>query len=233
MSDIAFVLDASALSRKFYDDIGKSNLEKIFSRSDDSFFVPEIGIIETISALLSSVNSQAISLDEYGAAKSALYNMIENNEIYVISPENGFYWNECISILEEYKLEPEKSFNGADSIYINSSRKVAETLAPEGIRVIFVTSDNKLYNACKEEDSFDTFHFWTCNFGCGHANVIPVKGAKDTPAKQVKCNNCNSMFEVKPEKISPNTCQECGSHCHECNINICPSTYEIDIDVWG
>ena len=95
MSDIAFVLDASALSRKFYDDIGKSNLEKIFSRSDDSFFVPEIGIIETISALLSSVNSQAISLDEYGAAKSALYNMIENNEIYVISPENGFYWYVC------------------------------------------------------------------------------------------------------------------------------------------
>ena len=66
--EIAFLLDANALARKFYDEIGKNNLQKIFSYPKASFFIPRIGIIETLSALLAAQNQNLISSFEYNAA---------------------------------------------------------------------------------------------------------------------------------------------------------------------
>lgn len=230
MSEIAFVLDASALARKFYDDLGKTNLDKIFTQLDASFFIPEIGIIETVSALLAACNGGQISLEEYKAAVSVLYKMIEGEDIHVLSPPNN-YVKDCISILEQYKRIPGKSFNGVDAIYISLSRSIADNLAPDGISVIFVTSDTKLYNACQEETSFKTFHFWTCNLGCGHTNFIPQKGAKNKAAKYVKCHECKSDVIVTPQVPTPNRCPICGQSCSDCNLKACPSTYEVNLEV--
>jgi len=232
MSEIAFLLDASALARIFYDDIGKTNLGNILNYPDSILYTPEIGIIETVSALLAACNSKDISLKEYTLAVSALYNMIEKEELNVLSLTDD-YVQDCISILEQYKTKPEKGFNGMDAIYILLSRMIAHTVSGSNVTVVFVTSDTKLYNACQEELSFKTFHFWTCDLGCGHIEHIPKKFDKEKAARYVKCDNCGSQVLVEKAHKSLNRCPTCGKFCPDCTIGVCPSTYSIDFRRWS
>jgi len=232
MSEIAFLLDASALARIFYDDIGKTSLENILNYPDSTLYTPEIGIIETISALLAACNSEDISLKEYTLAVSTIYNMVEKRELNVLSLTDD-YVQDCISILEQYKTKPEKGFNGVDAIYIFLSRMIAHTVSGANVTVVFVTSDVRLYNACQEETSFKTFHFWTCDLGCGHIEHIPKKFAKEKPARYAKCNNCGSQVLVEEAHESPNRCPTCGQLCPDCSIDVCPSAYSIDFRRWS
>lgn len=232
MSEIAIVLDASALARIFYDDIGKNNLEKILAHPTSTLFTPEIGIIETVSALLAACNDNMVSQQEYQLAVSALYNMIEDGDLKVLSPAQDYIKN-CIAILEKYKRQPGKAFDGVDSVYILTSRLIADALPQNDVTVVFVTSDNNLYNACIEEDSFEAFHFWTCNLGCGHNEFIPKKYAKDKPAKYETCANCGSQVLIEQAKASTNRCPTCGKHCPICSYDVCPSTYTIDLEKWS
>jgi predicted nucleic acid-binding protein len=232
MSEIAFLLDASALARIFYDDIGKTNLENILNYPGSILYTPEIGIIETISALLAACNSEDISIEEYTLAVSTLYNMVDKGELNVLSLTDD-YVQDCISILEQYKTKPDKGFNGMDAIYILVSRMIAHTVAGANVTVVFVTSDTKLYNACQEEPSFKTFHFWTCDLGCGHIEHIPKKFAKKKPARYAKCNNCGSQVRIEEDHESSNRCPICGKLCPDCSIDVCPSTYSIDFRRWS
>lgn len=229
MSEIVFILDASALSRRFYDDIGKRNLDTIFDSPNAAFFTPEIGIIETVSALLAAANAGDISLNEYRAAKSALFNLVNNGDLNVVPVDD--YVSECVSILETYKTIPGKGFNGTDSLYVYLSKTIADELASSSYdkEVVFVTSDRHLFNACKEEASFHTINFWTCDLGCGHEEFIPKKGAKDRLPKHRQCPSCDSQVVVSDAVDSPNTCLTCGGHCPECRHNRCPSTYVLDL----
>jgi DNA-directed RNA polymerase subunit RPC12/RpoP len=232
MSEIAFVLDANALARIFYDDIGKNNLEKILTHPDSKLFTPEIGIIETVSALLAACNDKMVSQQEYRLAISALYNMIEDGDLTVLSPAQD-YIKDCIAILEQYKIQPGKAFNGVDSMYILTSRLIADAFPQNDCTVVFVTSDNYLYNACSEEDSFETFHLWTCDLGCGHTEFIPKKYEKDRPAKYKKCANCGSKVLIEQAKESSNRCPKCGKRCAVCIYNACLSTYKINFEKWS
>jgi hypothetical protein len=41
MSRLCFVLDANAMARRFFDDIGKRNIDAIFNRTNSTYIVPE------------------------------------------------------------------------------------------------------------------------------------------------------------------------------------------------
>jgi len=224
MNEIVFILDACALSRRLFNDIGSKNLNEIFNIKNATIYIPEIAVIETISALLSAYNSSHINYNDYLSAKSVLFNMIRNNIIYIISLPVE-YVKKSILILEEYKIFPGKSFNGIDSIYILTCRTIVKTLEGTNKKVIFVTSDNKLYNASKDETSYKSFHFWTCDLGCKHIEFIPDKGKKDKPEKVIKCNNCNNNIILEKKFTTNNTCTVCNNHCIECNLLNCISTY--------
>ncbi len=225
--EIAFLLDANALARKFYDDIGKNNIQKIFNHPNASFLIPRIGIIETISALLAAQNARQISPSEYNDAKSAISRMIDDGDLIVIESIDDLS-DKCIEILEEYKVQEGKSFDGVDSIYIATGREIAESFVNEEISLIFVTSDNPLYRAAKDETTFDTFHFWSCDYGCGHIVVIPKREHKDVEEQTKECPSCGTQIVVKEKFLTKNTCSICRSHCEDCTITKCPSTYTVD-----
>jgi len=227
MNEFVFVLDASALSRRFYDDVGKNNLDKIFNYPNSSYYIPDIGIIETCSALLALENQGLIRHSEYQAAMSAIYTMIDAEELNVIRFTDDFA-REAVEILEKYKIQEHKSFNGMDSIYIIVSRRIAEILNGQEVKIVFVTSDTRLYNAAKDENLFDAFHFWTCDLGCGCGTFIPAKSDHDRAPEVKKCEVCGNMLEVRVAKISRNTCNSCNRHCAKCKLEICPSTFSLN-----
>lgn len=224
MDNIVFILDACALARKFYNDIGKINLDTVFGIEEAVFIIPEIGIIETISALLAACNEKKITYNEYKLAVSSLFKMINDKQINVIKLKSD-YVKDSIAILEKYKVQEGKSFNGIDSIYILLCNEIANQLNDFNRKVIFVTSDNKLYNASLDETNYNTFHFWTCDLGCGHTQLIPKKGMIDTPEKVINCSVCQNKIVVKEEKKSSNTCPICGAHCINCDYTSCVSTF--------
>lgn len=151
--------------------------------------------------------------------------MIEEEELIVISDDLS---QECVEVLEEYKTQEGKSFNGVDVFYIVAGREMSRTLDSKNIRLIFITSDRKLYNAARAEVGFDTFHFWSCDYGCNHVVKIPDKEDKDAEKQTVKCPNCDNQVVVKEQYISSNTCSECSKHCEYCTIEECSSTYTVD-----
>ena len=224
MSRLCFVLDANAMARRFFDDIGKRNIDAIFNRTNSTYIVPDICIVETCSALLASYNEGIITDIDYQSAKSALFNMIDKGEINVVTIYD--YTKDSISLLEKYKSQPSKGFNGVDAIYILCSKKIADNLANTVAKVIFVTSDNKLYNAAKDESSFESFHFWTCDLGgCTCAPFIPKKNDSDRNAEYKTCDSCGNNIMIKTSYTSPNSCPHCKKHCSDCQYYSCPSSY--------
>ncbi|GAX62364.1 oxygen-sensitive ribonucleoside-triphosphate reductase [Candidatus Scalindua japonica] len=106
---------------------------------------------------------------------------------------------------------------------------IANELIGTDTKIFLITSDQKLYNAAKDESLFETFHFWTCNLGCGHQNHIPAKGAKDRQRENFECKKCGTNTLIRSEFISTNTCPICGNHCSECNYENCVSTYILNL----
>jgi DNA-directed RNA polymerase subunit RPC12/RpoP len=72
-----------------------------------------------------------------------------------------------------------------------------------------------------------------CDLGCGHAEFIPNKNAKDKPAEYATCNSCGSQILVEESRLSPNTCPVCGKHCPDCKYDACPSTYSLKYEKWS
>jgi hypothetical protein len=153
--------------------------------------------------------------------------MIADGKLIVIQPIDDLS-NICVEVLEEYKVQEGKSFNGVDSIYIATGRGIAGDFTDEGMSFIFITSDNNLYRAAKDEDTFHAFHFWSCNYGCGHVVGIPDRKGKDREEQTKRCPECSNQVVVREGHITRNTCPECGNHCGYCTIEECPSTYTVD-----
>jgi len=206
---IYFVLDACALARIYFPDIGTRNLLQIYDYPGSKIFVPHIAYSETISVLISALNQRLIDDNQYRLTKAGLSSDLLSGKILSVEITD-VHISASERLLEKHKRQPGKmKLGGADTLYLALALQLASSLQRFGGRVILVTSDNALYNAALDESDIEAFHFWTCDLGCRCGTVwIPIKGSP------------------QPPKLS-NTCSSCGATCESCGVERCPSGYQV------
>jgi len=206
---IYFVLDACALARIYFPDIGTRNLLQIYDYPGSKIFVPHIAYSETISVLISALNQRLIDDNQYRLTKAGLSSDLLSGKILSVEITD-VHISASERLLEKHKRQPGKmKLGGADTLYLALALQLASSLQRFGGRVILVTSDNALYNAALDESDIEAFHFWTCDLGCRCGTVwIPIKGS------------------LQPPKLS-NTCSSCGATCESCGVERCPSGYQV------
>ncbi len=203
---ILFVLDACAVARVYFRDIGTRNMRQIYAYPQSQMIVPSVALCEILSTLISAYNNRVLDGTQYRASRAAFEGDLKRGKIrsFNVVPAVIELARELIC---KHKVQSGKmGLGGADSIYLALALHLARIVKSHGWRVILVTSDGALYNSAMDEPELETFHFWTCDMGCNcGVEVIPIKG--------------------KP--ISPNTCPNCGKACPECRYDLCPSRYKV------
>ena len=206
---IYFVLDACALARIYFPDIGTRNLLQIYDYPDSKILIPHIAYSETISALISTLNQHLIDDNQYRLAKATLSSDLLSRKISPVGITDN-HVSASGWLLEKHKPQPGRMrLGGADALYLALALKLGSSLQRFGGRVVLVTSDGALYNSALEEPDIEVFHFWTCDLGCQCGTVwIPTKGSPQPPTPS-------------------NTCLTCGSTCDPCSVERCPSRYQV------
>jgi predicted nucleic acid-binding protein len=206
---IYFVLDACALARIYFPDIGTRNLLQIYDYPDSKILIPHLAYSETISVLISALNQHFIDDDQYRLAKARLSSDLLSRKILSVEVTD-VHISASGRLLEKHKRQPGRmKLGGADALYLALALQLASSLQHFGGRVILVTSDGALYSAALDEPDIEAFHFWTCDLGCQCGTVwTPIKGAPQPP---------------KPS----NTCSTCGATCDICCEERCPSKYRV------
>ena len=206
---IYFVLDACALARIYFPDIGTRNLLQIYNYPDSKILVPHIAYSETISVLISALNQRLIDDNQYRLTKAGLSSDLLSGKILSVEITD-VHISASEQLLEKHKRQPGKmKLGGADALYLALALQLASSLQRFGGRVVLVTSDSALYSAALAESGIEAFHFWTCDLGCWCGTVwIPIKGSP------------------QPPKLS-NTCPSCGTTCEPCSVERCLSRYQV------
>jgi len=206
---IYFVLDACALARIYFPDIGTRNLLQIYDYPDSKILVPHIAYSETISVLISTLNQRLIDDSQYRLAKARLSSDLLSRKILSVTITD-VHVSASEQLLEKHKRQPGRmKLGGADALYLALALQLATSLQRFGGRVVLVTSDGALYNSALDEPDIEVFHFWTCDLGCRCGTVwIPIKGSPRPP---------------RPS----NTCPTCGATCDPCSVERCPSRYQV------
>ena len=198
---IFFILDACAIARIYFPDIGTKNMLSIYNYPNSKMLAPNFAYSEAISALISTLNQRLIDQSQYRLAYARLTSDFSTHKIRATRISDA-HINLSARLLEKHKMQPGRMrLSGADSIYLAMALRLSMQIKRFDGRVILVTSDGALYNSACDESSIETFHFWTCNLGCGcGTTIIPIKG-------------------------DSNSCLSCGKTCAICRIDLCPSTY--------
>lgn len=203
---ILFVLDACAIARVYFKDIGTRNMRQIYVHPQSQMIVPSVALCEVLSTLISAYNNRVLDETQYRASLAAFEGDLKTGKIRSFNVVPAVI-ELARDLICKHKVQPGRmGLGGADSIYLALALHLARTVKSYGWRVILVTSDGALYNSAMDESELEAFHFWTCDMGCDCGiELIPIKG--------------------KP--VSPNTCPKCGKVCSECRYDLCPSRYKV------
>lgn len=222
-----FVFDVNAIARLYFSDIGHKNLVHIFNLPDSLFYTITISKIELRSALIKSCSERPAPLNKSDVTKimTKFYFDLSRNKIIMLESEPLIGSSITHTLINNYASSGQTSFNAVDALYLSCClllRKQFKTTP----KVVFVTSDRKLYNAAEKEKSIDAFNFWTCNLGNPYVNeFLPQKGKGVISEKKFKCPSCKSETILRHSKPSPNSDGATGASCAICHITNCPSTF--------
>jgi predicted nucleic acid-binding protein len=199
---MVLVLDACAVARVYFEDIGTRNMLQIYNYPGSVLIVPNFAHCEAVSAMTSALNNHELDVTQYATAKGALAGDFHTGKVRTLLVEDDIV-TLGIQLLEKHKVQPGRmALGGADVLYLALALNLSAQMRPFGIRTILVTSDKALYNSAVDEPDLEAFHFWTCDLGCGCTSIIPVKG-------------------------QANSCPQCGQTCVLCRVDLCPSTYQV------
>lgn len=199
---IVFVLDACALARIYFEDIGAKNMRQIADYPSSVLIVPNLAHCEAVSAMTSALNNRQMDATQYATVKGALAGNFHTGKIRALLVEDDIV-TLGTQLLEKHKVRSGKmALGGVDVLYLALALNLARQMKPFGIRTVLTTSDRALYNSALDEPELEAFHFWTCDLGCGCTSIIPIKG-------------------------QANSCPQCGRTCAPCRIDLCSSTYQI------
>ncbi|MCK4314910.1 MAG: type II toxin-antitoxin system VapC family toxin [Anaerolineae bacterium] len=206
---LVFVLDACALARVYFKDIGISNMLYIYNYPDSRLVIPSIAYPEVVSTLVSTLKGHSITAAHFHEARKLLSRDLSARKALSIEVTAELAAT-AAGLLEKHKTQPGRGkLSGADAVYLALAVDLAKNLAGSDDRVILVTSDGPLYQAALDEPNVEAFHFWTCDLGCKCGIVwIPIKGSPQPP---------------KPSNI----CPTCGRTCDPCSVSTCPSMFKV------
>jgi predicted nucleic acid-binding protein len=224
-----FFLDANALVRLYYKDLGYNNLNYICNYGNHLLVTIDYAFLEIFSALAKAVNIGIISRIEAERIQSYIHVDMSRNVFRVLDSNPFVKSYDTKKTLFKYALNSGMSFGTADSLYLAACKYFATSIVKDKNKVIFVTSDKRLYNAANSFSEFSSFHFWTCNLGNDLIDkFIPTKNFVEKPAIYGECANCGTRYLKKAAAKTPNKNVDGTIFCSTCKISVCPSTYVPD-----
>jgi len=102
---IFFILDACAIARIYFPDIGTRNMLKIYNYPNSRMLVPSFAYSETISALISTLNQRLIDQTQYKFAYARLTSDFSTYKIGTIRISDA-HINLSARLLEKHKTQP-------------------------------------------------------------------------------------------------------------------------------
>ena len=206
---ISFLLDACAVARHYFPDVGTANVDQIFAYPESIRVIPNLARVETASAMIAAFNGGVIGRDVLDLALTTFLDDVQKRKVAEVKVGDQ-HISDGIHLLQRHKYVPrglmgtgKAGIGGADAIYLAIALALAREAKKAGDRLVFVTSDWALYQSALDEPELEVFHFWTCQCsGCGNVH-IPVK-ARD------------------------NVCPVCGKSCRPCRFENCDSTFTVD-----
>ncbi len=96
---IIFVLDACAIARIYFEDIGTRNILQVYNYPDSLLMVPNFAYCKSISAMISALNNRDINVQQYTVAKAGLaYDFnIEKIQDLIVRNDVGETWKSIAS----------------------------------------------------------------------------------------------------------------------------------------
>ncbi len=208
---ISFLLDACAMARHYFPDIGTANVDQIFAYPNSIEVIPNLARVETASAMIATFNSGVIGKDVLDLALTTFLDDVQKHKIIEVEVSDQ-HISDGIHLLQRHKYIPrgqrgtgKAGIGGADAVYLAIALSLMREAKETGDRVILVTSDWALYQSALDEPELDVFHFWTCQCGeCGNVRI--------------------------PTKAQDNVCPVCGKRCQPCRFENCDSTFTVNFE---
>jgi predicted nucleic acid-binding protein len=141
-----FILDASALGKRYLMELGTPALNQFFSRVDPSrIAVLNVGILEVISIMTRSRNRGQITNNYFENALVAFANeIIESDAIVRFGARDSF-------VMSAAALIPKYSVNATDAIILHAMIELAKQLRQSGHAAVLISSDQRLITATQAE----------------------------------------------------------------------------------
>lgn len=139
-----FIIDASALAKRFVSEAGTPNLDALFERANpERFIVLDIGIAEVVSVLVRKRNQAKL-------APGLLVQALRELETQVIDDEAVSKVSSDMEIvLAAMKLIEPYSLNASDSILLSIAIELVTVLRAQGDDLVVVASDQRLLRAAR------------------------------------------------------------------------------------
>ena len=209
-----FFLDACAVARRYFDDIGSGNIRQIFGMSDSLALAPEIVKPEVVSTIISSYNGRFISREEMSNALLLFEKDLRDSNLLVWEMYDR-HFDGAVGVLKRHKIVGEgergsgkAGIGGADALYLAMALELSERGKEQEDHLVFVTADQALYRCACDEPGLKVFHFWSC-----------------------LCPQCGNVFI--PQKGLENTCASCGWVCKGCVVENCRSELDVEGTLFG
>ena len=194
---IHLFLDACALARRYFYDVGSRNIDQLFGLTDSAYLTDMLGIPETAGALRSTFENPQFPTfrrQQFDAAIGLLTNHWRTQyQVLQIDPQAA---SDATALIYHHNLR------GGDAVHLALALKYRDAVLTKepNDTIIVVTSDDRLADAATAK-GLKVFHFWQC-----------------------QCPSCG--VEFRPRKYNMNTCPGCNFTCR-CGGPTCTSTYEI------
>lgn len=208
---ISFLLDACAVARRYFPDIGTANIDQIFAYPNSIRVIPNLARVEAVSAMIAAFNSGVIDREVLDLALTTFLDDVREHAVVEVEVSDQ-HVSGGIHLLQKHKYVPrgqkgtgKASIGGVDAVYLDIALMLTREAKRLGDKLILVTSDWALYQSALDEPELETFHFWTCQCSaCGNARV--------------------------PTKERDNVCPACGKSCRPCRFESCDSTFAVNFD---
>lgn len=141
-----YYLDASALVKRYIDEVGSDWLRGIIASSQPALlFTSRLTIVEVVSAFVRRVREGSLSLEELAIARDAFRGDCLNE--YQIMPPTMTVIDLACSILEQYPLR------AYDAIHLATALGAQQFLVAQGYPPLtFLSADDRLSRVATTED---------------------------------------------------------------------------------
>ena len=201
---IHLFLDACALVRRYFTDVGSRSIDQLLALQDAAYVTDILAIPEAAGALrgtLGDTRFPEFRQPEFDAAFGLLINHWRTQ--YEVLQIDEFAANDAMSLIYRHNLR------GGDALHLALALRYNATVRSVSGEdaVVLVTSDPQFVSAAAAE-GLKVFHFWRCQCPRCGLEFVPRKNAK-TPQTHPGCDfscrcgkdQCTSVYQITEEKL--------------------------------